>query len=82
VLLTTPSGERIEYEGIQLAPESYDNGNDLIEGVNTDDSKVDCEFSNDGIEEQTPLEELHPTDDDYPVRILERAHGTLKGRVL
>ena len=82
VLLTTPLGERIEYKGIQLAPEEYDNGNDLIEGVNTEDSKVDYEFPDDGVDEQTPLEELHPTDDDYPVRILERAQGTLKGRVL
>ena len=80
--LTTPSGERIEYVGIQLAPEEYDNGNDLIEGVNTKDSKVDCEFPDDGVEELTPLEELHPIDDDYPVRIIERARGTLKGRVL
>ena len=73
MLLTTPSGERIEYEGIQPAPEEYDNGNDLIEGVNTKDSKVECELPDDGVEEQTPLEELHPTDGDYPVRILERA---------
>ena len=43
VLLTTPSGERIEYEGIQPSPEEYDNGNNLLEGVNTKDSKVDCE---------------------------------------
>ena len=56
--------------------------NDLIEGVNTEDSKVDCEFPDDGVEEQTPLEELHPTYDDYQVRILERAQGTLKGEVL
>jgi len=77
VLLTTLSGKRIEYEGIQPSPEEYDNGNDLLEGVNTEDSKVDCEFPDDGVEEQTPLEELYPTDDytydDYPVRILERA---------
>ena len=77
MLLTTPSGERIEYEGIQPSPEEYDNGNYLLEGVNTKESKVDCEFPNDGVEEQTPLEELYPTDDytydDYPVRILERA---------
>jgi len=86
VFLTTPSGERIEYEGIQPSPKEYDNGNDLLEGVNTKDSRVDYEFLDDGVEEQTPLEELYPTDDytydDYPVRILERAHGTLMGRVL
>ena len=86
MLLTTPSRERIEYEGIQPSPEEYDNGNDLLEGVNTEDSKVDCEFLDDGVEEQTPLDELYPTDeyiyDDYLVRILERAQGTLMGRVL
>ena len=75
VLLTTPSGERIEYEGIQLAPEEYDNGNDLIEGVNTEDSKVDCEFSDVSVGEQTPLEELNVRVShayvDYPTRILE-----------
>ena len=82
VLLTTESGERFEYEGIQPSPEEYDNGNDLLEGVNTEDSKVDYEFPDDGVEEQTSLEELHPTDGDYPVRILERAQGTLMGIVL
>ena len=35
VLLTTPLGERIEYEGIQLAPEEYEN--DLLEGVYSED---------------------------------------------
>ena len=35
VLLTTPSGERIEYEGIQPAPEEYEN--DLLEGVYSED---------------------------------------------
>ena len=35
VLLTTPSGERIEYEGSQLAPEKYEN--DLLEGVYLED---------------------------------------------
>ena len=43
---------------------------------------MDCEFPDDGVEEQTPLEELHKTNGDYPVRILERAQGTLMGRVL
>ena len=33
VLLTTPSRERIEYEGIQPAPEEYED--DLLEGVYT-----------------------------------------------
>ena len=74
MLLTTLSGKRIEYEGIQPSPEEYDNGNDLLEDVNTEDSKVDCEFLDDGVEEQTPLEELYPTYDYtydyYPVRIL------------
>ena len=40
VLLTTPSGERIECEGIQPAPREYEN--DLLEGVSCEDSKVDC----------------------------------------
>ena len=40
VLLTTPSGEGIEYEGIQPAPGEYEN--DLLEGVSCEDSKVDC----------------------------------------
>ncbi|XP_066391923.1 uncharacterized protein [Miscanthus floridulus] len=57
VLLTTLSGERIEYEGIKLAPEECEN--DLLEGVNTEDSKVDCEFSDVRVEEQTPLDELN-----------------------
>ena len=35
VLLTTPSGERIEYEGIQPAPEKYED--DLLEGVYSED---------------------------------------------
>ena len=35
VLLTTPSGERIEYEGIQPTPEEYEN--DLLEGVYSED---------------------------------------------
>ena len=42
VLLTTPSRERIEYKGIQPAPEEYED--DLLEGVYIEDSKVDCEF--------------------------------------
>ena len=35
VLLTTLSGERIEYEGIQPAPEDYEN--DLLGGVYSED---------------------------------------------
>ena len=35
VLLTTPSGERFEYEGIKPAPEEYEN--DLLEGVYSED---------------------------------------------
>ena len=35
VLLTTPSGERIEYEGIQPASEKYEN--ELLEGVYSED---------------------------------------------
>ena len=54
VLLTTPSGERIEYEGIQPAPKEYEN--DLLEGVSYEDSKVDYEFSDGNVEEQTPWE--------------------------
>ena len=36
-LLITPSGERIEYEGIQPAPEEDEN--DLLEGVSCEDKK-------------------------------------------
>ncbi|XP_066395995.1 uncharacterized protein [Miscanthus floridulus] len=39
VLLTTPSGERIEYEGIQPVPKEYEN--DLLEGASCEDSNVD-----------------------------------------
>ena len=54
MLLITSSGERIEYEGIQPAPEEYED--DLLEGVYTEDSKVDCEFSYGNVVEQTPWE--------------------------
>ena len=54
VLLTTPSGERIEYEGIQSAPE--EDKNDLLEGVSYEDSKVDYESLDGNVEEQTPWE--------------------------
>jgi hypothetical protein len=60
VLLTIVSGERVEYEGIQPAPEEYEN--DLLKYVYTEDSKVDCEFSDANVEEQTPLEELNTRD--------------------
>ena len=60
VLLTTPSGERIEYEGIKPAPKKYEN--DLLEGVYTEDNKVDCEFLDVNVEEQTPLEEFNVRD--------------------
>ena len=61
VLLTTLSGERIEYEGIKPAPEECEN--DLLEGVNTEDSKVDCEFLDVSVKEQTPLEDFNTRDD-------------------
>ena len=57
VLLTTPSGERIEYEGIQPALEEYEN--DLLEGASCEYSKVDYEFSDVSVKEQTPLEDLN-----------------------
>ena len=38
VLLITPSGERIEYEGIQPTTEEYEN--DLLEGASCEDSNV------------------------------------------
>ena len=60
VLLTTPSGERIEYEGIQPAPEEDED--DLLEIVSYEDSKVDCEFSDVIVKEQTPLEDLDTRD--------------------
>ena len=60
VLLTTPSGERIEYDGIQPASKEYEN--DLLEGVSCEDSKVDCEFLDVNVEEQTPLEEINKID--------------------
>jgi len=61
VLLTTPSGERIEYEGIQRAPGEYEN--DLLEGASCEDSNVDCEFSDVSVKEQTPLKDLNTRDD-------------------
>jgi len=61
VLLTTPSGERIEYEGIQPALEEYEN--DQLEGASCEDSNVDCEFSDVSVKEETPLEDLNTRDD-------------------
>ena len=61
VLLTTPSRERIEYEGIQPALEEYEN--DLLEGIYREHNKVDSEFLDVNVEEQTPLEELNMRDD-------------------
>ena len=59
VLLTTPSGERIEYEGIQLAPEEYEN--DLLESVSCEDNKVDCDFSDVNVEEQNTFGRRYET---------------------
>ena len=73
VLLTTPLGERIKYEGIIPAPEEYEN--DILEGVYREDNKVDSEFLDVNVEEQTPLEEFNVRDShayvDQPTRILE-----------
>ena len=70
VLLTIPLGEIIEYEGIQPAPKEYKD--DLSEGVYTEDSKVDYEFLDVSVEEQTPLEEINKIDDhayaNYPTK--------------
>ena len=56
--------------GIQPAPEEYED--DLLEGVYTEDSKVDCEFLDVSVEEQTPLEEINKIDDhacvNYPTK--------------
>ena len=79
VLLTTPSGERIEYEGIQPAPEEYED--DLLEDVYSEDSKVDCEFLDVSVEEQTPLEEINKIDDhayaNYPTKKVPNAQGAI-----
>ena len=81
VLLTTPSGERIEYEGIQPSPKEYDNGNDLLEGVNTEDSKVDCEFLDVSVEEQTPLEEINKIDDHAYANYLTKKGPNSQGAI-
>ena len=79
VLLTTPSGERIEYEGIQPTPNEYED--DLLKGVYTEDNKVDCDFSDVSVEEQTPLEEINKIDDhayaNYPTKKGLNARGAI-----
>ena len=79
MLLTTSSGERIEYEGIQPTPGEYED--DLLEGVYTEDSKVDYEFSYVSVEEQTPLEEINKIDDhayaNYPTKKGLNAQGAI-----
>ena len=79
VLLTTPSRERIEYEGIQHALEEDENN--LLEGVSYEESKVDCEFSDVNVEEQTPLEEINKIDDhayaNYPTKKGPNAQGAI-----
>jgi hypothetical protein len=61
MLLTTPSGKRIEYQGSRLSPEEDEN--DQLEDRYTEDSKVDHEFTEVRVEEQTTLEELNRRDD-------------------
>jgi hypothetical protein len=61
VFLTTRSGERIDYVGVQPAPEEDEN--DQLEGGYTEDSKVDHEHTEVISEEQTTLEELNMRDD-------------------
>jgi hypothetical protein len=57
MLLTTPTGKRIEYQGGQLLPEGDEN--DPLEDRYTKDSKVDHEFKEVIAEEQITLEELN-----------------------
>jgi hypothetical protein len=61
MLLTTPSGKRIEYQGSRLSPEEDEN--DQLEDRYTEDSKVDHEFTEVRVEEQTTLEDLNRRDD-------------------
>ena len=79
VFLTTPSGERIEYEDIQPLPEEYEN--DLLEDVYTEDSKVGYEFLDVSVGEQTPLEEINKIDDhayaNYPTKKGPNAQGAM-----
>jgi hypothetical protein len=61
MLLTTPSGKRIEYQGGRLLSEEDEN--DQLEDRYTADSKVDHEFTEVIAEKQTILEELNRRDD-------------------
>jgi hypothetical protein len=61
MLLTTPSGKRIEYQGGRLLPEGDEN--DQLEDRYTEGSKVDHEFTEVIAEEQITLEELNRRDD-------------------
>jgi hypothetical protein len=61
MLLTTPSGKRIEYQGGRLLPEEDEN--DQLEDRYTENSKVDHEFTEVIAEEQITLEELNRRDD-------------------
>jgi hypothetical protein len=61
VLLTAWLGERMEYVGVQAAPEEDEN--DQLEDGYTEDSKADHEFTDVIAEEQTTLEELNMRDD-------------------
>ena len=79
VLLTTPSGERIEYEGIQPTPEEYED--DLLEGVYIEDSKVDYEFLDVSVEEQTPLEEINKIDDHAYANYLTKKGPNSQGAI-
>jgi hypothetical protein len=61
MFLTTPSGKRIKYQGGRLSPEEDEN--DQLEDRYTEDSKVDHEFTEVRVEEQTTLKELNRRDD-------------------
>ena len=75
VLLITPSGEWIEYEGIQAPLEDFQD--ETLEGGYIEDGKDDCEFLDINAEGQALLDGVNTTDDytydDYPIRILEIA---------
>ena len=75
VLLITPSGEWIEYEGIQAPPEDFQDK--TLESGYIEDGKDDCEFSDINADGQALLEGVNTIDDytydDYPIRILEIA---------
>jgi hypothetical protein len=60
MLLTTLSGKRIEYQGGRLLPEEDEN--DQLEDRYTEDRKVDHEFIEVRVGEQTALEELNKRD--------------------